>query len=247
MKNNFMPLIIIVEVFNLLFGLAASNLINLNIQHDGSVKTPIYKCPIRQASNADKNQIDSSVLVFKEASVSRLLDKGEETLIVSDQANILHKIDYHHTFNNAYTFAYGHMASLEFILKETQTYTIANQTGQFTNSNATSNGDEDDVKDETIDQLKSLSKLDTSESVNTHYYYLNSNDDTNNNRFKCMGKRATSPNGVNTHYLILKQQDENNQHLLRSLKANDVLFSDNLSFSFLERIKSVEEFEVENE
>jgi hypothetical protein len=240
-------LIIITEVFYLLFDLASSNLINLNIQYDGSVKTPIYKCPIRQ-SIANKNQIDSSVLVFKEPSLSRLLEKGEETLIISNQANILHKIDYHYTFNNAYTFAYGHMASLEFILKETQTYSIANQTGQFNNINETSNGDEDNVKDETLDQLKSLSKFDTPDSVK--HYYFNSNDDTNkavnnNNRFKCMGKRATSPNGMNTHYLILKQDE--NQHLLRNLKANDILFSDNLSFNYLERIKNVKEFEVEDE
>ena len=221
--------------------LANTNLINLNVNTNNDF-TPIYKCPIRpiETTVVDKANtlIDSSVLIFKNASLASLLDKGEETLIISNQVNILHKVDYHHTFNNEYTFAYGHMASLELILKETQTYAITNQTAKFNTKGGEEDESEDEeIKEETIDQLKSS-------TFDIEKHYFNPNNNSNNKiMFKCNGKKAT--NGLNTHYLILKQDEH--QELLKKLKVNQVFFGDDANISYMEMIQSIEDFDMRNE
>lgn len=223
-----------------------ASLINLNVNSSSSFVT-IYKCPIKPLKTETQSPlIDSSVLVFRNKNLANVLDKGEQTLIVSDQFNILHKIDSHHTFTNEYTFAYGHMASLEFILKETQTYQIANQTAKFVNTNISEEEeDEERVKDETMEQLKVAASSSSSFDVERTHYYSPPSIDNNNNKpiFKCNGKRQT--NGMNTHYLILKYDEH--QDLIKKLRVGDVFYGDKSSFSYMETIRQVETFNVQHE
>ena len=168
------------------FQLCASNLINLNDAKSFAPTTRIFKCPVAPdplISGLSSNQLDTSILVFKDNSLADLLNTG--SLVVSNQAQIVHKVAYHHRVDD-YTFAYANAASLEYIFEQTGTTKMNNRSANFFDSKQSSI-EEHTFKEElsessTLDELKKLTGADEAAS-GQRVFYVNHQE-----VYKCVGR-----------------------------------------------------------